>query len=213
VSRVAKDPDVRREELIKIAEELFLKNGYEETPVSGIVQKANVAQGTFYYYFKSKDEILDALVDRYLDMFKKIVTEQIQRDDVTAVEKLINVFKGSSKMSLDKQQLVGYMHEEKNALLHLKAERKSYPVIAPLFAQIIEEGVKEGVFNVKYPFETAKTMMGCWDTLFDFENFYEMTAEEKLRTVKAAFCILERLLGAEKGSLAEPFVTMEGLYE
>jgi AcrR family transcriptional regulator len=213
MSRVAKDPVIRREELIDIAEELFLKNGYEETPVSDIVQKADVAQGTFYYYFRSKDEILDALVDRYLEMFATIVTEQIQKDDLTAAEKLINVFKGSSKMSLGKKQLVGYMHEEKNALLHLKAERKSYPVIAPLFAKIIEQGVKEGVFNTAYPFETAKTMMGCWDTLFDLQNFYEMTAEEKIRTVKAAFYIMERLLGAKQGSLAKPFVTMEELFE
>jgi AcrR family transcriptional regulator len=59
--RVTKDPEIRRKELMDVAEELFLENGYEETAVSDIVKKAGVAQGTFYYYFKSKETKLDAI--------------------------------------------------------------------------------------------------------------------------------------------------------
>ncbi|WP_146551721.1 TetR/AcrR family transcriptional regulator [Rummeliibacillus sp. SL167] len=53
--------DVRRQEreqqLIKIALELFATIGYENTKISDIVAKANVSQGTFYWYFKSKEAI------------------------------------------------------------------------------------------------------------------------------------------------------------
>lgn len=212
MTRITKDPDVRRKELIDIAEELFLKNGYEETPVSEIVEKAQVAQGTFYYYFKSKDEVLDAIAIRYLDEFADLIKEQIKRDDINAVEKLVNVFKNGAQFSLSRKKLLGYAHEEKNALFHLKMERKSYPLIAPLFAKIIEQGAKEGLFNVKYPYEAALAMMGSWDTLFDVERFFTMTPQEKKRKVEAAFNMLERILGVEPGLLAEPFVTMEGVY-
>ena len=174
MKRVAKDPDVRREELIDIAEELFLKHGYEETPVSDIVKKAHVAQGTFYYYFKSKNEILDALVDRYLQEFADLVDEQIQRDDISSVEKMINVLKSAAQFNMNRKKLVGYLHEEKNALMHLKIERKGYPLIVPLFATIVEEGVKEGLFNTEFPHEAAMVMMGCWDTLFDARHFWRM---------------------------------------
>lgn len=53
--------DVRRQEreqqLIKIALELFATVGFENTKISDIVAKANVSQGTFYWYFKSKEAI------------------------------------------------------------------------------------------------------------------------------------------------------------
>ena len=55
--RVTKSPEVRRKELRDISEQLFLEKGYEQTMVSDIVRKADVAQGTFYYYFKSKEAV------------------------------------------------------------------------------------------------------------------------------------------------------------
>lgn len=69
--------DVRRQEreqqLIKIALELFATVGYENTKVSDIVAKANVSQGTFYWYFKSKESIaLKMLEDGRENMLKAI---------------------------------------------------------------------------------------------------------------------------------------------
>jgi AcrR family transcriptional regulator len=51
-----------REKLLQAAKELFAKKGYYETKVSDIVEKSNVAQGTFYIYFKSKEEIFLHLI-------------------------------------------------------------------------------------------------------------------------------------------------------
>ena len=66
--RITKNPEERKKELIDIAEKLFIKNGYEQTAVSDIVKKAKVAQGTFYYYFKTKENILDSIIDRYINL-------------------------------------------------------------------------------------------------------------------------------------------------
>jgi AcrR family transcriptional regulator len=213
VKRVVKDPNIRREELVDIAEELFLENGYEETPVSDIVKKAQVAQGTFYYYFESKDEILDAIVDRYLNEFVRDAGEQVKRDDISAVEKMISFFKTGSRFSVGRKKLVNYLHEEKNALLHLKIEQKGSALIVPLLTDVIEQGAREGLFKTKYPRETALLILGCQDSLFDIEHFSEKTAEEKKRTVEAAFNIIERVLGVEQGSLVKEFLHMVGMYE
>lgn len=51
------------------AEHLFLTKGFLETTVSEIVSQADVAKGTFYHYFKSKDEILEALRERYMTWY------------------------------------------------------------------------------------------------------------------------------------------------
>jgi len=53
-----------------------MKKGYEKTAVSDIVKKAKVAQGTFYYYFKTKEDILDLITDRYININVIIILKQ-----------------------------------------------------------------------------------------------------------------------------------------
>jgi AcrR family transcriptional regulator len=62
--RVTKVPEERKQELIDTAERLFLEKGYEQTTVADIVREIEVAQGTFYYYFSSKEEILEAIIEK-----------------------------------------------------------------------------------------------------------------------------------------------------
>jgi len=64
-----KPAEVRLEELMAAAEKLFLAKGVEATTISEIVQEARVAKGTFYHYFPSKAEMLEALGARYTAMF------------------------------------------------------------------------------------------------------------------------------------------------
>ena len=63
MKRIVKDPDERRGELIACAQKLFYSKGYESTSVRDIVDEAGVAKGTFYYYFESKQAVLEAMID------------------------------------------------------------------------------------------------------------------------------------------------------
>ena len=209
MTRITKDPNIRREELIDIAEELFLKNGYEETPISEIVEKAQIARGTFYYYFPSKEELLDAVMVRYLDGFVRSFKEQIQKE-VTAVEKMINIFATLAQFSYNRERLIGFIHQEKNALLHLKIEKKGYPLVIPLFAEIIEQGIKEGVFNTRYPRVAALAVLTCQHALIDPEQFFKMATAEKKRAIEAVLDVVERIIGTKPGTLAGPFLDMAG---
>ena len=69
--RVTKEPEIRRAELIEAARQLFDKNGIKNTQVSQIVEKVGVAKGLFYYYFKSKDEIVNEVVDLVMSELKE----------------------------------------------------------------------------------------------------------------------------------------------
>ncbi len=62
-----KPPEVRREELMDAAEQLFLAQGIAATSVDAIVAGADVAKGTFYLYFQSKEQLLAALQQRFID--------------------------------------------------------------------------------------------------------------------------------------------------
>ncbi|OPA79143.1 TetR family transcriptional regulator [Paenibacillus selenitireducens] len=67
--------DWRRSQLLEIAVERFAKYGYQNTKISDIVNQAGVAQGTFYWYFKSKEmialEIIQSGRERLLEVIRK----------------------------------------------------------------------------------------------------------------------------------------------
>nr|WP_300149657.1 TetR/AcrR family transcriptional regulator [Propionicimonas sp.] len=64
-TRITKDPDVRRDELLDIALQLCRSDGFEAMSVEQVTRAAGVAKGTFYHYFASKDAMLEELVGRF----------------------------------------------------------------------------------------------------------------------------------------------------
>lgn len=59
----------KREAILRAAIKVFARNGYFNSKVSDIAREANIADGTVYLYFKSKDEILHSVFDRAMDEF------------------------------------------------------------------------------------------------------------------------------------------------
>ena len=75
MTRTVKKPDERRREIIAASRELFLEKDYEKATMQDVMDKLKIAKGTTYHYFKSKAELLEAvvqnMVDEYLAMVKK----------------------------------------------------------------------------------------------------------------------------------------------
>lgn len=60
----------KREALINAALELFIEKGYEGTVIRSITRKAGCEVGLFYYYFKSKDEVFDLAISRFIENYR-----------------------------------------------------------------------------------------------------------------------------------------------
>lgn len=65
----------RREQILKVARDVFAKRGYHQTTIDDIVAQAGVARGTFYLYFDDKRAVFSELIDR----FAARITQTIQR--------------------------------------------------------------------------------------------------------------------------------------
>lgn len=76
--RTVKHHEDRRREIIQAAKDLFIKYGTEETSISQIIREVGVAHGLFYYYFKSKEEVMGAVVQSMSDDFHRELLEQIR---------------------------------------------------------------------------------------------------------------------------------------
>lgn len=75
--RISKSPQERKAEIIEAALALFMEHGYEGTSVSMIVSRVGVAQGLFYYYFKSKEDVFEAAMEYYTDKLAENVISEL----------------------------------------------------------------------------------------------------------------------------------------
>ena len=64
-----------RQQIVAAANRLFYQRGYNQTSFTDIADEAGVPRGNFYYYFKTKDEILEAVVDYRLDGIRAMLAE------------------------------------------------------------------------------------------------------------------------------------------
>ena len=215
MARISKDPDTRRRELIDTAERLFLEKGYNETTISDIVRTASVAQGTFYYYFKTKADVLDAIADDYLMETRRIADQVAARDDLNAVQKVLTISAGFSSTMKDKKGIVVSLHEDRNAQLHVMIEKRSMTILLPPYKKIIEQGIEEGFFQTDFPEEAIISLISATSVILDTpEEVSEVVdrpvvpgssgwTERMERNIEALFDITERLLGAKKGTFKE----------
>jgi AcrR family transcriptional regulator len=211
MARPKKDPEIMRSRILDVAEEMFSKRGYDETAVSDIVSEMGVAQGTFYYYFKTKDECLDAMVTRILESDYAKIEEVADREDLAAPAKLLMVYAIRIKRRVE-NRVMDYLHLEQNAKLHYKIYRKRYTDFLPLFTRLVEEGVEEGVFRTDHFEATAAGIM----LLSEMVEMLDRTPETfgiRPDIIGPLQEQIERLLGAKGGTLEGFGDLWEGLHE
>lgn len=99
----SKKPEIRRQELIDIADALFTEKGYEAVSVRDILEVVNGAPGMFYYYFKSKQEIYMAAMEQYIT--RRLERKcRIMEDEEVPFENKLPVFR-----SMVEEDIQGYV--------------------------------------------------------------------------------------------------------
>jgi AcrR family transcriptional regulator len=79
--RISKSQEDRREDLLRAGMEVFVGTGFRDATIEEITTAAGVAKGTFYLYFDSKDHLLGALWERYVDAFVHTTVDVLGRKD------------------------------------------------------------------------------------------------------------------------------------
>ena len=71
---------MRKLELVQIAYRMFLTKGYENTSVDEIIEEAGIAKGTFYYYFESKELLLEEVICMMINSEAEKAAEVLKSD-------------------------------------------------------------------------------------------------------------------------------------
>lgn len=201
MTRISKDPQIRIEEILDTAEALFFEQGYHETMVSDIVKKIGVAQGTFYYYFKSKEEILDALIGRQISKLTTKFETVVYSDGITPPRKIELILSVVLDTIHYKDGLLfDYLHNDRHLHLMDKLSRQAKSFIAPQLMKIIEEGERLQYFNVSHVKVALDFIMAIIDCTID--SIYEKSPAEVLRyQFQMAEILIQKALGLPEGTL------------
>jgi len=149
-ARPRTDRPARRADLASAAAAVFAERGVANTAVSDIVQAAGVAQGTFYLYFDSKDDVVLAVAEDLTARMAAGIRAAVLTSGATAVEKLLSL--RDVLMSFDGDpaavDLAEFVHRPENRVLHDRLAEHLTPALVPLVESIVAQGVAEGVFDV-----------------------------------------------------------------
>jgi len=180
MKRIVKDPEERRKELIDIAEQLFITNGYDQTAVSDIVKEVNLSQGAFYYYFESKEDILVAILEKNVAVMEIALRQTADRTDLDEAVKLNAMFNQFISATVSGKKIHNYIHQEMNAALHKKLKKLRFSArIAQIIAEVISKGVEKGRFNVSRPLETSYLLIMVLASAFRVFNLFETGGEQR----------------------------------
>ena len=182
---MAKTKEERRNEIIETAGKLFEEKGYEQTQVQDIVNEIGVAKGLFYYYFKSKDEVMEELADRYADAIIDAVNKLIDKDISTfdRINRIFQIFIDSAE-----KKFVIFMGilNVKNGKTHERIFFNVGKKMVPLVTELILSGNDNGECNCSDPkFITEFLVSGLFNIMNQISPDEKIDyLKEKLPTIK-----------------------------
>jgi len=198
--RTIKKAQERRNEILDAAEELFNQKGFDGTSTNDILEKVGIARGTLYYHFKSKEDIMDALIDRMTDTILEAAKEIGANKSIPVNERMILVVMALNISGGNGKEIMEHIHKPQNALMHQKIQKIILNNVPSILADIIREGIEQGLFNTQYPYECMEMIVAYTNTVFD-DDMVHLTDEERISRIEALVFNVERLLGVENGSL------------
>ena len=203
--RITKKHDERRNEILEVAEQLFYAKGFERCTVNDILKEVAIAKGTFYHYFKSKEEVMDAIISRNIEIVIGRVEKTLKRDDIDPVEKLMNAFLAMRVNDKVGSNMLDDLHRPENALLHQKILNQMIGSMAPILVKIIEEGIEKNVWSCRYPLQYMQIFLAASLTLTD-EGIFEVDADSKMKIITALISMLEKMLDVHEDLFVQLFI-------
>lgn len=194
-TRISKNPKERRAELIAAARFLFDKNGVDKTRISDIVQSIGVAQGVFYYYFRSKDEIVEVVADEIMAELLGDIEDILENDEADFSKKLAGL------IELYIGIIDQFMGDEELALPDFDAEevirnapvQKARDILVDHLLNLVLSGVETGQVKARFPDWTVRVLEA---------GLYQI-ARKRLPTREVVYILAEQALCMPQGTLVQ----------
>ena len=140
------------ERIVRVAAELFRKQGFHNTSLSQILEEAELTKGGFYFHFKSKEELGDAVIDHMRDFWVNEVLDKIagEQGAIGKLERMFdimitthesNIFHGVALLAVLTAEMMEVEEHFSARLREIHSDWKAS------FVDILEQGKREGIFK------------------------------------------------------------------
>ena len=174
-----KYPEQTLEQILFVSTKLFKEKGYEKTSIQDIIDALGMSKGAIYHHFKSKEDILNAVMDRQFSYAAQKLDQMIQNTQAAnAKEKLTMILehivadpKAHSIDSILSEQM-------KNPQFVLTGIKEGVNKDAPIIAKLMLEGKEDGSITTDFPTECAEIFMllgNIWINPILFERKHDET--------------------------------------
>ncbi|MCC8112151.1 MAG: TetR/AcrR family transcriptional regulator [Ruminococcus sp.] len=189
----------KKERIIDAAQQLMYQMPDKEITVSMIAAKAGIGKGSIYYYFESKENIIDAVISH---SYKKVLHDFFEnlQTESSALEKIKLLFRSIVKEEIYDQQknFILTLHLQEDMRLHNQMKMVAIQEIAPVLTVLLQQGCAEGSIETETPKESAEIIVAVLTIFLDNTIFPEDGNMQKKLKIFAN--VLDTCLHATSGS-------------
>ena len=212
--RIVKVAEVRREELLDVAQSQFGTKGYDATSVTDIIVAVGISKGAFYHHFASKEALLEALACRHAQLATAQTHEVLDDPTLDSFSKLIGflgIMRGNKlRHAAELRATFEPLFRPENFELFERTNRAVNGVVLPLLTRLITEGVAEQTFDTPDPENAAATILHLLTSnrplitelyLTRDRLTFERLARQLMVKLTYLGTVIDRILGLPEGSI------------
>ena len=208
----------KRNEILDTTQKLVYSIGYDNMAIQDILNELKMSKGAFYHYFKSKDDLIEALILHMMEGVNGVLERIAEDSAMSGLEKLNTYFASAAAWKTARKPffkaLIQSWYSDENLVIRVKSQTETIKMASPLVNQIIAQAVAEGSMDIPYP-ELAGEMifnifLGMGESMVDYVLKPDSNTDFEY-LLNGYTLAIERVLGAKPGTvkLLEPAVLDE----
>ncbi len=198
ITKTTNKSKLRKNQILQVSQELFNTKGFQKTSINDIMKKVGAAKGGFYYYFETKEQVLDTLVEQNIDDIVYAMRPIVENLSLNPLDKLKFMLSEEIKINLQNNTPSNHLHNIKNVDMHQKILIAMVKKLSPIMSKVIQQGMHEGIFKVSHPLEISEILITGIHFILD-SGIFKWTKEQYLQKIKAAEELIEKSLCIEGG--------------
>ncbi len=170
-----KYPEETKKKIIEAAYQLFATKGYEAVVMQDIIDKAGFSRGAVYHHFSDKNEILNE-VTATIFAYDNSFYEALMTKEMSArqrIDEIVNYVVSDKK----KQEMSYGLWVQKNPKTLYTNVKNTIQKASPAIAQIVKQGISEGICDTEFPEEAAELIMLLLNIWLD-PSLFDRTEEQ-----------------------------------
>ena len=192
--RTIKDGKERRQELLDIARKMFITKGYEKTSVNDILKEVGIAKGTFYYYFASKEEMLEAMIFEVVMEGVGRAKVILKEDSIPLLMRILMALQAQTPEMEGADMIHAEIVKPENAKLDQVYLRMMIRELTKVLKEPVEEAVCQGVMETRYPEESIGIVMLLAQEILNRPTF-DWNEEEEGKKMQVFLYHVQKILG------------------